>query len=47
MKYSDDLDFILKSELSYLIELKRAETGPFEHGIVDKYYSIYEKIKKN
>ena len=47
MHYSDDLDFIIKSELSQLIELKRSEKGPFEKGIVDKYYDIYEKIKKN
>ena len=47
MHYSDDLDFIIKSELSQLIELKRSEKGPFEKGIVDKYYEIYEKIKKN
>ena len=47
MHYSDDLDFIIKSELSFLIELKRSEKGPFEEGIVDKYYELYEKIKKN
>ena len=47
MHYSDDLDFIIKSELSQLIELKRSEKGPFEKGIVDRYYEIYEKIKKN
>ena len=47
MNYSEDLDFIIKSELSYLIELKRSESGPFESGIVNKYYELYEKIKKN
>ena len=47
MHYSDELDYIIKSELSHLIELKRSESGPFQVGIVDKYYDIYEKIKKN
>lgn len=47
MHYSDELDYIIKSELSHLIELKRSESGPFQSGIVDKYYDIYEKIKKN
>lgn len=47
MNYSDELDYIIKSELSHLIELKRSESGPFQAGIVDKYYDIYEKIKKN
>lgn len=46
MKYSDDLDLILKSELTKLIDLKRAELGPFEPGIVTKYYEIYKKVKK-
>ncbi len=47
MHYSDDLDAIIKSELSFLIDLKRSVSGPFEPGIVDKYYELYEKIKKN
>lgn len=47
MHYSDDLDFIIKSELSFLIDLKRSESGPFAAGIVNKYYELYEKIKKN
>ena len=47
MKYSEELDGIIKSELSHLIEIKRSESGPFAAGVVDKYYDIYEKIKKN
>jgi protein associated with RNAse G/E len=47
MKYSDELDSIIKSELSHLIELKRSESGPFAVGVVDKYYDLYEKIKKS
>ena len=47
MKYSDELDSIIKSELSHLIDIKRSESGPFAAGVVDKYYDVYEKIKKS
>ena len=47
MHYSDELDSILKNELSYLIDKKRKEDGPFKAGIVKQYYDLYEKIKKN
>ncbi len=46
MNYPDELDNILKKELSYLIEEKRKNNGPFASGIVNKYYEIYEKIEK-
>ena len=44
MKYSDEIDSILKDELSYLIEQKRGEKGPFAQGIVQKYYDILQKM---
>lgn len=47
MHYTDEIDKIVKSELSYLINKKRTGTGPFEEGIVQKYYELYEKVKKN
>ncbi len=47
MHYSNDLDKIIKSELSYLIDEKRKGNGPFTYGIIDKYYKFYEKIKKS
>jgi len=43
MKYSDELDGIIKGELSYLIEQKRKENGPFAKGIVEKYYNLLQK----
>lgn len=46
MNYPDEIDEILKKELTDLIDLKRNEDGPFKPGIVDKYYEIYKKIKK-
>ena len=42
MHYSDDLDLVLRSELSNLIELKRKDKGPFDKKTIDKYYQIYK-----
>lgn len=50
MKYSNDLDIIIKNELNYLINLKINSSGPFNKKNVDKYYNLYKsylKIQKN
>ena len=47
MKYPEVIDNICKSELSFLIDKKRENSGPFQEGIVDKYYKMFEEIKKN
>ena len=44
MKYSEDLDRILQSELTELINLKRAEEGPFSKKKIEKYYKKYLSI---
>ncbi len=44
MKYSDEIDKIVKEELSYLIEQKRKENGPFGVGVVEKYYNMLKNI---
>ena len=46
MHYSDDLDLVLRSELSNLIELKRKDKGPFDKKTIDKYYQIYKEFQK-
>lgn len=46
MKYSEDLDLVLQSELADLINMKRAEVGPFNKEIVEKYYEKYKNISK-
>lgn len=46
MHYSDDLDLVLRSELSNLIELKRKDKGPFDKKAIDKYYQIYKELQK-
>lgn len=45
MKYPDSLDFILKNELSKLIEIVRKKDGPFDYKCVNAYYNIYNKMK--
>lgn len=47
MKYSNDLDMILKYELQKLIGLKKTEKGPFIKENIDKYYRKYVDLKKN
>ena len=44
MHYSDELDLVIRTQLTELIELKRAQKGPFEPGIVAKYYEMYENL---
>ncbi len=44
MKYSEDLDKILQSELTELINMKRAEVGPFNKNVIEKYYEKYLNI---
>jgi len=46
MNYSEEIDTILKNELSKLIELARNKVGPFEKGKVDEYYQLYKSYKK-
>jgi len=46
MNYSDDIDKILKQELSSLIELNKCKKGPFGEGVVDYYHKKYENLKE-
>lgn len=46
MNYSNELDKILKYELTNLIEIAKLKTGPFVKGKVEQYYEIYKKCKK-
>jgi len=43
MNYPKDIDFIIKKELSELIEMKRKNTGPFTPGLVEKYWETFKK----
>ena len=47
MKYSDDLDLILKNELSELIEEVREKNWPFQPENLVRYYDKYRFLKNS
>ncbi len=47
MHYSREIQMIIKSELSYLIEMKKNNQSPFTKVEIKKYYKIYKEIIKN
>ncbi len=47
MNYSDELDKILKNELTILIDKARAKENPFNKETINKYHEIYKKVKKD
>lgn len=44
MKYPREINFIIKNELSSLIEMKKASVFPFNVETVEYYYNIFKKI---
>jgi uncharacterized protein len=46
MNYSEEIDQIIKSELTKLIDMVRKKEGPFTYGIIEHYYAIYKIEKK-
>lgn len=46
MKYSDEIDNILKKELHYLIYLKKQNLGPFAPSVINDFYDTYASIAK-
>lgn len=46
MNYSEDIDRILKLELTNLINMVRAKENAFEPGTVEHYCNLYNKVKK-
>lgn len=47
MKYSEDIDKIVKCEIKKLISIFKSKKLPFDKDYLMKYYEIYKKIKKN
>lgn len=47
MKYSKELDMVIRYSLTELINLKRSNSGPFNKEVVEYYYNIYKKIQNN
>ena len=46
LRYGKDLDFILRSELSALIDMKKTKEDPFNKAIIEYYYNIFKKLSK-
>lgn len=46
MKYSEEIDSIVKNELTNLIEKVRKKEFPFNSEIIEKYHKQYEELKK-
>ena len=45
MKYSEEIDSIVKDELTNLIEKVRKKEFPFNSEIIEKYHKQYEELK--
>lgn len=46
MKYSEKIDYIVKNDLSRLIDIVRVKEGPFSHQVINEYYKKYNELKK-
>ena len=46
MKYTDELDKILTEELKSLISIAKTKKDAFDKDNLEKYYKLYEKLKK-
>lgn len=46
MNYSDELDIILKDELTNLINVAKTKIGPFDKKNIEKYHEVYKEAKK-
>jgi len=44
MSYPKEINFIIKSELSSLIEMKKKGVSPFDSDVIDKYFKIFSKL---
>ena len=44
MNYPEDIDKIVKNELSYLIDKKRKEEVPFDANMIKKYYETFKEM---
>ncbi len=46
MKYPKEINYIIKEELSSLIEMKKSSVFPFNKETIEKYYEIFKQVKK-
>ncbi|MBQ8659346.1 MAG: DUF402 domain-containing protein [Bacilli bacterium] len=45
MNYPKEINYIIKEELSSLIEMKKASVFPFERKGIEEYFDIFKKIR--
>ena len=45
MNYPDEINYIIKEELSSLIEMKKASVVPFNKETIEYYYKVFKDIK--
>ena len=45
MNYPKEINYIIKEELSNLIEMKKASEFPFNKESIEYYYDIFQKVK--
>ena len=45
MNYPDEINYIIKSELTNLIEMKKASEFPFNKTDIEYYYDLFQKVK--
>ena len=41
----NEVDYVLKKELSRLIDMAREKTGPFQKELIERYHKQYDEIK--
>ncbi len=46
MNYSKKINYIIKSELSSLIEMKKQGEFPFDSNVIEYYYNIFKETQK-
>ncbi len=46
MDYPDEINYIIKKELSSLIEMKKAGEFPFDKETIEYYYNKFKELKK-
>ena len=44
MRYSDEIDLIVKKELAALIDIKKNQEFPFNEEKINEYYKIYQDL---
>lgn len=47
MNYPKEINYIIKEELSSLIEMKKSGVEPFNRKTIEMYYDLFKKVKKS